>query len=464
MLKKKYLLTAALVALCVALAPGVLFAADAWSVTAQSFPSALVWEASGAASVTAQNDGTAAEVWDDTYELWSVEGNTASATLIDRWGLDAVPIATGTTVPVAGTYTFALNPPFTVTAPPMTTDGTGLQCGWILSDGSSLIMTDIATANIVISRFPDIQPGTPGAWARTFIEHCASRVPLIVQGYPNGLFGPTGVVSRDQMAVFLRNTLALTPTSPATPTFGDVDTDYWAYSDIETLYEAGIVQGYGDGNYHPEYSVSRGQMAVFIANAAGWALDTPTTDVFPDVPLGFWCDDQVLTCVNQGIVSGYNDGYYRPSWTVSRDQMAVFVYKTFIGSTDSALLVAGPGVTDVNVGAASWVGFSTYDTDPDYAYATFDAAHLGSALDGNADTNWTVRFDFRGAATPTVPGTIVNVNTAAASLPPAGTYFSVSTAVPGLASGSYVLVVFVEDKAGNMNQVVQRRTVAFTIS
>jgi hypothetical protein len=58
---------------------------------------------------------------------------------------------------------------------------------------------------------------------------------------------------------------------PSAPTFPDVPTDHWAFKEIEYLSSGMnasggvVVSGYGDGKYHPEYTVNRGQMAVFIA-------------------------------------------------------------------------------------------------------------------------------------------------------------------------------------------------------
>jgi len=74
-------------------------------------------------------------------------------------------------------------------------------------------------------------------------------------------------------------------------------------------------------------------MAVFVARAKDWVgiNDDMTTapQLFPDVPEGFWAGTAIEECVGHGVVQGYNDGYYRPDWTVTRDQMAVFVTRAF---------------------------------------------------------------------------------------------------------------------------------------
>lgn len=55
--------------------------------------------------------------------------------------------------------------------------------------------------------------------------------------------------------------------------FPDVPPAHWAYSHIEAVHAAGIVQGYPDGFYHPDDVVTRDQMAVFIARAAGVVVE-----------------------------------------------------------------------------------------------------------------------------------------------------------------------------------------------
>lgn len=52
-------------------------------------------------------------------------------------------------------------------------------------------------------------------------------------------------------------------------TFGDVPTDYWAFSFIETFAASGITACCGNGNYCPEDVVTRAQMAVFLVRTFG---------------------------------------------------------------------------------------------------------------------------------------------------------------------------------------------------
>ncbi len=109
--------------------------------------------------------------------------------------------------------------------------------------------------------------------------------------------------------------------------------DYWAYRYIEYALGADVVRGYDDGSYRPEDDVDRGQMAVYVARAKGWVGTdddmSATPELFPDVPAGFWSGVAVQTCVDNGVVNGYADGYYHPESLVTRDQMAVFIARAF---------------------------------------------------------------------------------------------------------------------------------------
>jgi hypothetical protein len=174
-------------------------------------------------------------------------------------------------------------------------------------------------------------------WAIREVEACYAAG--IVAGYPDGTYGPTIPVSRDQMAVYMSRALsggdAYVPTGPATATFNDVPTDHWAFKYVEYVQSRGVVQGYADGTYGPTIPLDRGQMAVFIARAlAGGESNVPAgpaTPHFPDVATDFWAYKHVeyIADPTRAIVYGYDDGNYHPEYVCTRDQMAVFVARAF---------------------------------------------------------------------------------------------------------------------------------------
>ena len=121
----------------------------------------------------------------------------------------------------------------------------------------------------------------------------------------------------------------------ATNIFGDVPAGYWAKNYIETLYANGITGGCTTSplNYCPENPVTRAQMAVFLEKALHGSNVVP-----PNIPAtftdtsGHWAEDWIEALKTDGITSGCGAGLYCPEDSVTRAQMAVFLLKAKYGS------------------------------------------------------------------------------------------------------------------------------------
>jgi len=147
---------------------------------------------------------------------------------------------------------------------------------------------------------------------------------------------------------------------PSARFFSDVKPGFWAWTGIEGLAQHGIVSGYGDGSYQPAFTVSRDQMAAFIARSLVGEGNTvpdpaPGTQSFGDVPPDFWAYKDIEYCKAQNIVGGYADGYH-PLEAVDRGQMAAFIARSIVTPTGEAGLAsytppATPSFSDVPAGA-----------------------------------------------------------------------------------------------------------------
>ena len=214
-------------------------------------------------------------------------------------------------------------------------------------DGSVVMHKDVAanqqiTIKDVPAGYVEIFPDVPlDYWSYPQVK--AVEDANIVKGYSDGTYKPTDPVTRDQMAVYISRALAggdaSVPTGPATATFSDVPTDYWAFKYVEYAVSKDVVKGYSDGTYKPTDEVSRDQMSVFAARAiatptAGADLvnyTPPTTATFPDVPTSFWAYKYVeyIAQPSVAVTKGYPDGDYHPEYVCTRDQMAVYVARAF---------------------------------------------------------------------------------------------------------------------------------------
>jgi len=106
----------------------------------------------------------------------------------------------------------------------------------------------------------------PGHWASGFI--ILARELGIISGYPDGSFGPSASIRRDEITSVLVRALELTPfdnMSGLAETFGDsAEIPAWAADAVETAYNYKLVNGYPDGRFHPDRSATRGETAALV--------------------------------------------------------------------------------------------------------------------------------------------------------------------------------------------------------
>ena len=180
-----------------------------------------------------------------------------------------------------------------------------------------------------IGQFNDTRPDY---WAFTFIEKLGGSG--ITGGCGNGNYCPSDTVSRAQMAVFLErgiNGSSFSPPPAVGNVFGDVGVNDFAAAWIEKLSADGVTGGCGGGNYCPNDSVTRAQMAVFLLRAKYGAGYVPpaATGVFADVPMGSFADGWIEQLAAESITGGCGGNNYCPNDNVTRAQMAVFLVRTF---------------------------------------------------------------------------------------------------------------------------------------
>lgn len=113
-------------------------------------------------------------------------------------------------------------------------------------------------------------------------------------------------------------------------------TDYEAA--VSALVELGVVEGYPDGTYRPDAIVTRAQMAKLLVVAAGLepaANVAKGATNFSDVAANHWASGYINVAAQYGYINGYPDGRFAPEATVTYAEavtMAIRVlgYKTVV--------------------------------------------------------------------------------------------------------------------------------------
>ncbi|GEM_PF-425447 len=117
-------------------------------------------------------------------------------------------------------------------------------------------------------------------------------------------------------------------------TFEDIaDSDY--AKAIETLTALGVVTGYEDGTYRPENTVTRAEMAKLMVELLGYGdLVTGSKSNFTDTQ-GHWADPWIAIAAGRNIVIGTGDGKFTPDKQVTYDEVLTMLVRG-LGYTDSS--------------------------------------------------------------------------------------------------------------------------------
>ena len=119
-----------------------------------------------------------------------------------------------------------------------------------------------------------------------------------------------------------------TPTEPEKPSFPfkDVTTDHPFYEDIKYVYEKGLMQGVSEDIFQSATTTTRGMIATILYRMEGEPA-VKNASSFRDVADGMYYTKAIAWAAANGIVNGYADGTFQPDQTISREQMAAILYR-----------------------------------------------------------------------------------------------------------------------------------------
>lgn len=175
-------------------------------------------------------------------------------------------------------------------------------------------------------------------WAFTYIAELTSRG--AISGYPDGLFRPNRLVTREEFARIMVGAAGLTPAAVTQSSFADVPADYWASPFIEAA--RSYMTAYKNGSqyqFKPTAGALREDIAVAIVKLKGY--DTRLADLsmlqamFTDVDsISASAQPYVAIAVENSLISGYPNETFRAQDTISRAEAASILWRAFQYGSD----------------------------------------------------------------------------------------------------------------------------------
>ena len=109
--------------------------------------------------------------------------------------------------------------------------------------------------------------------------------------------------------------------------FEDVASDAWYYDAVGSCYLRGYMTGTSEKIFSPNEKLTRAMFALILAKVDGADLSGYTgKTVFKDVPENKWYSAAIMWAYSKGYTSGIGGSLYGVSYSVTRDQLAVFLY------------------------------------------------------------------------------------------------------------------------------------------
>ncbi|CAM4379699.1 MULTISPECIES: S-layer homology domain-containing protein [Bacillus] len=191
---------------------------------------------------------------------------------------------------------------------------TGILAGSLLSYSSS------AFANT--HKFPDVP-----AWADKSVNYLVDK--KVLSGYPDGTFGSSDSLDRAAAATIMTKALDIQVDFDAKPSFIDSQ-NHWATPYIAAAEKAGIIKGEGNGIFNPSGKVTRAAMAAMLVNA--YKLQDITNNngqiTFHDLK-GHWGEKHANILIQAEISKGTEDGNsWSPNRPITRAEAAQFLAKS----------------------------------------------------------------------------------------------------------------------------------------
>lgn len=162
-----------------------------------------------------------------------------------------------------------------------------------------------------------------GHWAESYIENLYERG--IVSGNLDGNYNPDAPITRAEFTKIIVGLydIPMQDQGSFTSIFKDVNLSKWYAVYVQAAYDDGIIEGYTQNTFSPDKPITRAEAIKVVLEGAGAIvpeLDADTT--FKDVTKEDWFAKYVKYAVDNGIVNGYADGTFGGEKSITRAEVA----------------------------------------------------------------------------------------------------------------------------------------------
>lgn len=190
-----------------------------------------------------------------------------------------------------------------------------------------------------------------------------------VQGYPDGTVKPAGNITRAEVAAILFRLMDADSRSLYYSTasgFRDVDSTKWYNTYVATLNNAGVITDSRTGYFRPNDAITRAELAAMLAQ---FSEKKSAAIYFSDVSAGYWAANAIALTANLGWINGYPDGTFGPDKTVTRAELMAMVNRaTGRAPKSTGALLSGMKTWKDNADTARWYYLDVQEATNSHTY------------------------------------------------------------------------------------------------
>lgn len=249
---------------------------------------------------------------------------------------------------------------------------------------------EYTTALNIVNTYRTYHPSTPSKPTLNTGDHYA-----YVMGYPDGTVRPNGSITRAEVSTILFRLLSDKTRDEYFTTessFTDVKAGAWYNNSIATLEKAGVIVDTAKGGaFRPNEAITRAELAAMLAQ---FSDAKPVKGVkFSDVSAEHWAYEAIAIAAKMGWIEGYPDGTFRPDATITRAEMMTLVNRTLerVPSDEDHLLSKRVMLTFPDCKSGDWFYIAVQEATNSHTYERAATEKNGdeqwTALRANRD--WT---------------------------------------------------------------------------
>lgn len=205
-----------------------------------------------------------------------------------------------------------------------------------------------------------------------------------MNGYEDGTFRPDATITRAEACQLIASLLT-EQVKNEDRLFTDVDVSAWYAEAVRQMTGFGLVNGYADGTFLPNASITRAEFVTILSRFPHEEVDSDM--LFIDVPETHWAFDAVHTALAQGWVTGDPSGLFRPNDSITRAEAVTILNRVLGRQGDAVMAATGEGIRVMpDVPDTHWAYLAMLEATTDHEYEMTDGIESWTSYDKETTT------------------------------------------------------------------------------